>query len=179
MKGKEPERDTHCASDFKAALPTTSRRSDRFDVTGIFGLFCAHSFFILGLLMSAGENYSLMIAALLIVVKEQGCGIGTAWYDIGPCKFAPYFMKWVEAFAADLTPEELGWLKAIKFPLPPFHRHAHVAICQLLNALENFAGAGAPSRPARRRPASTGASVTFCLASALPQLSRFFPIGSC
>jgi hypothetical protein len=85
-----------CTGKYRAATDTSSM-SERHDHRGLFGIFCAHGFMLMGILMGAGEKYAYCCMALLTIMKEQQCPIDFCWYDIGPCKFYGYFIKWIDS----------------------------------------------------------------------------------
>ena len=137
-------RDCHCTDKHKAGTET-SKTSNRYNRTGLFGAFCAHGVFLCGCHMHEGERYAYPALCLYLIVKETGGPVDFGWYDIGPCKFRQFWVRFVESLPPDMaTEEEKGWMLAVKFPLCTFHRYMHVAICQRTWAAELpiFKGAG-------------------------------------
>lgn len=137
-------RDSHCTDKHKAGTET-SKTSERYNRTGMFATFCPHGFVLCGCHMHEGERYAYAAMCLYLIVKETKGPIDFCWYDIGPCKFRLYWVRFVDSLPSDMaTEEEKGWMRAIRFPLCTFHRYMHVAICQRAYAAELpiFKGAG-------------------------------------
>ena len=75
-----------CGGEFVSAR-ATSGRSAKVNISGIFGAFCRHGFFLAGASMACGERYAFGCLVLYLITAQNGTKIDFCWYDIGPCKF--------------------------------------------------------------------------------------------
>ena len=135
-------RSSHCTDKHKAGTSTSSG-SVRYNRTGVFGMFCAHGACLLACHMDVGERYAYPAMCLYVLVKEKQGPVKCVWYDIGPCKFREWWLKFVAALPPELASEqEKEWMRQCVFPLCTFHRFMHIIECQEKWAAETFVGVG-------------------------------------
>lgn len=130
----EPVLATACR---QAAKGTCDRR-------GLVGVVCDHSIFLLGVIMTKGENwrYATMLLSELIASDVIPLAV---FYDIN-CRYHPFFFKWLNARLPHLSPACQAAALLMHFPLPPFHAYMHNAECRKQHSLTN------PAFPASIQP---------------------------
>jgi hypothetical protein len=139
--------ETKECNDFDADMQL-GRTSEKYDFTGIFGIFCRHGMLICALNMVTGEKWSYA-TYLLYLLMLNNVVPSVLWYDIN-CRYKSHFKKWLPN--SDL-PEDIKQLAgAMRFPLPVFHHYMHNAPCQASNSFRSMeevgCGAGEPPEAA-------------------------------
>ena len=107
-------------------------------------MVCGHSIFLLGVIMTKGENYRLALMLLWKLLLCKICPI-FFYYDIN-CRFEPWFRTWLSLGAGNLSLEALAAALLMFMPLPPFHAYMHNAECRQEYGLLNpkFPACGQP-----------------------------------
>ena len=128
-------------SDFEADAEI-GRFSKVYDITGIMGVFCRHGYCGAAINMFTGERYCYALLVLYVISIQQQIVVTFLWYDIN-CRFKSRWPKWL-ANLEFMGYNVLDAVWSMRFPLPPFHKYAHSAGCQLENSCGNMKGAGRP-----------------------------------
>ena len=133
--------DTKGCSDFEAD-GELGRKSEVYDITGIMGMFCRHGYCGIALNMFTGERYMYGLFMLYLLCIQRQIVVLFFWYDIG-CRFKSRWPKWLNNMESSGEHVDEA-LRGMSFPLPPFHKYAHSAACQMANSSSGMEGAGRP-----------------------------------
>lgn len=107
------------------------------DRGGLMGLVCGHTIFVLGVIMTKGENWRLATMLLWKLLLHKICPL-FFYYDIN-CRFKRWFLAWLkQASAMKLSPEARAAAALMFMPLPPFHAYMHNAECRHEHGLLNL-----------------------------------------
>jgi hypothetical protein len=102
--------------------------------TGLFGLVCDHTIFVIGAFMTEGENWRFATMLLLLLLQAYICPL-FFFYDIN-CRFGPHFLKWLQVHSGLPDPIKLA-TSLMYMPLPPFHAYMHNSGCRREFGLQN------------------------------------------
>ena len=90
-----------------------------------------------------GERYSY--ALLVIFLCTSLMPMAFFWYDVN-CRFKSRAQRWLKYRQCNNLPVPAGLAGGglPQFPLPPFHRYMHSAVCQQANDCTAMLGSGRP-----------------------------------
>ena len=135
-----PDEGREQCSEFKADA-ALSKRSAKFDITAVGGVFCRHGFILLLLNLFTGERWGYATLLLHTLFAVHHLAVQFFWYDIN-CRYGAHFNKWLELQRPGLSDSVWEAMGAMQFPVPPFHLFAHILACQLKNSARTMLGAG-------------------------------------
>ena len=119
------------------------RTSPKYDITAIGALFCRHGYIGWALNCFSGERFSYALFVVFLCAHKMA--LLFFWYDVN-CRFKSRATRWLKGRLENElhVPRGLAGSGLPQFPLPPFHRYMHSAVCQIENEATSMKGSGRP-----------------------------------